>query len=61
MRADRKRHAFSTSSKQPLCVLDQGNRIQACVLAITRQRDSKTLDILMQQDSETQCSTLENP
>lgn len=35
-------------------------RIQVHVLSITREHDSKTLDILMQQDSETQRSRLEN-
>lgn len=60
MCTDRKTHAFSTSSKQLLCMLDQGNRIQYTVLTITRQVYSITLDILMQQDSEAHCGTLEN-
>lgn len=36
---------------QFLGVLDQGNRFQVCACQVTKQRDSKTLAVVMQQES----------
>lgn len=36
---------------QFLGVLDQGNRFQVCACQVTKQRDSKTLALVMQQES----------